>query len=367
MGDVPAPVPRKEGGDVEDLPPGAHAIEEPRPIGSEVADVVVLAAGAHPVGGGAGVEGLELGALPAPPPLVQPPNVPLEHAVEEGIHFHELENPVRLNGENGWVKGITCIKMKLGDPDESGRRRPIPIEGSEFTLKFDTVIEAIGTSPNRLFLERAEGLQVNKWGGIQVNDDLQTSISKVFAGGDSISGGATVIQALGEGRQAAKKIHQYLNPGKEHKWTIKDALETGAAMELESYNLYMETAEKTSRPGAKEFLHKLAEDEKRHREYFLNGLENPESLPARTLKKEISDLQITDKLVHVQLSPDSSYQDILIFAAQREQSTHDFYMELATQYRDTELEKTLISFAKEEIYHKYLLEKEYDDVILGKS
>ncbi len=134
----------------------------------------------------------------------------LDHAIEEGICFHELENPVSLNGEDGWVKSIAFIKMRLGEPDESGRRRPIPVEGSEFTEKYDTVIEAIGTTPNRLFLERAEGIEVNKWGGISVNEDLQTSIPKVFAGGDSISGGATVIQALGEGRKAAKKIHEFL-------------------------------------------------------------------------------------------------------------------------------------------------------------
>jgi glutamate synthase (NADPH/NADH) small chain len=135
----------------------------------------------------------------------------LDHAMEEGVHFHELENPVILNGEDGWVKSITCLKMRLGEPDETGRRRPIPIEGSEFSENYDTVVEAIGTSPNRLFLERTEGLNVNRWGGIQVNDDMQTSISKVFAGGDSISGGATVIQALGEGKKAARKIHEFLS------------------------------------------------------------------------------------------------------------------------------------------------------------
>ncbi|MBD3171198.1 NADPH-dependent glutamate synthase [Candidatus Bathyarchaeota archaeon] len=134
----------------------------------------------------------------------------LEHAIQEGIQFHELENPVRINGRAGWVDSITCIKMRLGEPDSSGRRRPIQIEGSEFTEKYDTVVEAIGTSPNRLFLENAEGLEVNRWGGIRVNDKLQTSISKVFAGGDSISGGATVIQALGEGRNAASNIHEFL-------------------------------------------------------------------------------------------------------------------------------------------------------------
>ena len=134
-----------------------------------------------------------------------------EHALQEGVIFHELQNPLRLNGNAGWVESITSTRMELGDPDDDGRRRPVPIENSDFTEKYDTVIEAIGTLPNRLFLERAEGLMVNKWGGIQVNEKLQTSIDKVFAGGDSISGGATVIQALGEGRIAAKNIHDYLS------------------------------------------------------------------------------------------------------------------------------------------------------------
>ncbi len=134
-----------------------------------------------------------------------------EHAVQEGVIFRELVNPVRIRGRGGWVEGLDMIRMTLGEPDDSGRRRPKPIEGSEFTERFDTVVEAIGTLPNRLFLERAEGLEVNRWGGIKVDDDLQASIPGVFAGGDSISGGATVIQALGEGRTAAQSIHGYLS------------------------------------------------------------------------------------------------------------------------------------------------------------
>ena len=134
-----------------------------------------------------------------------------EHAVQEGVIFRELVNPVRIRGRAGWVEGLDMIRMTLGEPDDSGRRRPKPIEGSEFTERFDTVVEAIGTLPNRLFLERAEGLKVNRWSGIKVDDDLQASIPGVFAGGDSISGGATVIQALGEGRTAAQSIHRYLS------------------------------------------------------------------------------------------------------------------------------------------------------------
>ena len=134
-----------------------------------------------------------------------------EHAVQEGVIFRELVNPIRINGRDGWVESLDMIHMELGEPDESGRRRPLPIEGSEIRERFDTVVEAIGTLPNRLFLERAEGLEVNKWGGIQVDGNLQTRIPGVFAGGDSISGGATVIQALGEGRTAAQSIHKYLS------------------------------------------------------------------------------------------------------------------------------------------------------------
>jgi len=134
-----------------------------------------------------------------------------EHAVQEGVIFRELVNPIRINGRDGWVESLDMIHMELGEPDESGRRRPLPIEGSEIRERFDTVVEAIGTLPNRLFLERAEGLEVNKWGGIQVDGNLQARIPGVFAGGDSISGGATVIQALGEGRTAAQSIHRFLS------------------------------------------------------------------------------------------------------------------------------------------------------------
>jgi glutamate synthase (NADPH/NADH) small chain len=134
-----------------------------------------------------------------------------EHAMQEGVIFRELLNPTRINGRAGWVESLDLVRMVLGEPDASGRRRPLPFKGSEFREKFDTVVEAIGTMPNRLFLERAEGLEVNRWGGIKVDDDLQASIPGVFAGGDSISGGATVIQALGEGRTAAKSIHGYLS------------------------------------------------------------------------------------------------------------------------------------------------------------
>jgi glutamate synthase (NADPH/NADH) small chain len=134
------------------------------------------------------------------------------HALEEGLIFKELVNPTRILGnDEGWVTGIELVKMKLGDLDSSGRPRPIPIEGSEFFMELDTVIEALGSKSNRLFLDRAPELEKNKWGILSVDENLNTNITGVFAGGDAISGGATVILALGEGRIAAKSIHEYLS------------------------------------------------------------------------------------------------------------------------------------------------------------
>ena len=145
----------------------------------------------------------------------------VEHAQEEGIEFLLLHNPVEILGyqnpddprdpKNGFVTGMRCIKMELGEPDEKGRRRPIPIEGSEFTIDVDCVIMAIGTSPNPLIKNTTEGLEVNKRGGIIVNEDGLTSRNGVYAGGDAVTGAATVISAMGAGKLAAKSIDEYLS------------------------------------------------------------------------------------------------------------------------------------------------------------
>ncbi len=135
----------------------------------------------------------------------------MRHAMEEGIDFVELVAPKRILGEDGWVKGIELIKMKLGEPDKSGRPRPVPVDGSEFTMDFDTVVVALGTRPNRLFLSRTPELETTEKGMIVVDDNMATNIDGVFAAGDAISGGSTVIQALGEGRKAAEAISVYLS------------------------------------------------------------------------------------------------------------------------------------------------------------
>ncbi|MEM3626733.1 MAG: NADPH-dependent glutamate synthase [Candidatus Bathyarchaeia archaeon] len=135
----------------------------------------------------------------------------IENAEEEGIICKFLANPTRFIGdEKGWVKAMECICMELGPPDESGRRRPVPVKGSEFIMDVDTVIIAIGRTPNPIIQRTTEGLEVTKWGTIVVDENGKTSIEGVYAGGDIVTGEATVISAMGAGKKAAKAIHQYL-------------------------------------------------------------------------------------------------------------------------------------------------------------
>lgn len=136
----------------------------------------------------------------------------VHHAKEEGILFDLLTNPVEiLTDDKGWVSGIKCVRMELGEPDESGRRRPAPVEGSEFVIDVDTVIMSLGTSPNPLISSTTEGLEVNKWKCIVAEEELgKTSKEGVYAGGDAVTGAATVILAMGAGRAGAKGIDEYL-------------------------------------------------------------------------------------------------------------------------------------------------------------
>ncbi|MDI6805039.1 MAG: NADPH-dependent glutamate synthase [Candidatus Bathyarchaeia archaeon] len=135
----------------------------------------------------------------------------IENAEEEGIICKFLANPTRFIGdEKGWVKQMECICMELGPPDESGRRRPVPVKGSEFIMNVDTVIVAIGRTPNPIIQRTTEGLAVTKWGTIVVDEDGRASLEGVYAGGDIVTGEATVISAMGAGKKAAKAIHQYL-------------------------------------------------------------------------------------------------------------------------------------------------------------
>lgn len=148
----------------------------------------------------------------------------VEHAEEEGIVFRLLNNPTKILGynnpenprdpKNGFVTGIECIRMELGEPDAKGRRRPIEVPGSEFTLECDTVIMALGTSPNPLIKDTTKGLEVNDHGGIIVNEDALTSRNGVYAGGDAVTGAATVILAMGAGKNAARAIDEYLRRDK---------------------------------------------------------------------------------------------------------------------------------------------------------
>ncbi|MBO7214706.1 MAG: NADPH-dependent glutamate synthase [Clostridia bacterium] len=144
----------------------------------------------------------------------------VENAIEEGIEFNLLTNPVEILGynnpddrrdpKNGFVTGVKCIKMELSEPDEKGRRRPVAIPNSEFEIEADTVVMSIGTSPNPLIKQTTKGLEVNKWGGIVVNEDGLTSIEGVYAGGDAVTGASTVISAMGAGKIAAKATDEYI-------------------------------------------------------------------------------------------------------------------------------------------------------------
>ncbi len=133
----------------------------------------------------------------------------VEHAKEEGVIFKLLNNPSKILGEDGWVKGIEVVKQQLGEPDASGRRRPEPIEGSNYIIDVETVVIAIGQSPNPLIRQTTEGLETQKWGGIIVNEETNESTRKnVYAGGDAVTGAATVILAMGAGKKAAKAIDE---------------------------------------------------------------------------------------------------------------------------------------------------------------
>ncbi|MCJ7431724.1 NADPH-dependent glutamate synthase, partial [Candidatus Bathyarchaeota archaeon] len=135
----------------------------------------------------------------------------IENAEEEGIKFEFLTSPKRFIGnERRRVKAMECVRMRLGEPDDSGRRRPVPIEGSDFMMGVDVVIMAVGRTPNPIIKQTTEGLETTKWGGIVADEDGKTSIEGVYAGGDIVTGESTVISAMGAGRRAARAIHEFL-------------------------------------------------------------------------------------------------------------------------------------------------------------
>ena len=135
----------------------------------------------------------------------------VHHAKEEGVIFDVLTNPVEIMEKDGWVQGIKCVKMELTEADESGRRRPTAIPGSEFVLDVDTVIMSLGTSPNPLIASTTEGIEINQWKCIVADEKGRTTKEGVYAGGDAVTGAATVILAMGAGKDAAQGIHEYLS------------------------------------------------------------------------------------------------------------------------------------------------------------
>jgi glutamate synthase (NADPH/NADH) small chain len=150
----------------------------------------------------------------------------IHHAEEEGIELKLLRNPVELIGdESGTVKAMKCIEMELGEPDASGRRRPVPIEGSEFVLETDLAIMSIGAGANPLLTSTLPELELNKWSYIVADDKGRTSLRSVWAGGDIVTGAATVIEAMGAGRIVASDIHKWLS-GEDTDWKAIPSPET---------------------------------------------------------------------------------------------------------------------------------------------
>jgi len=148
-------------------------------------------------------------------------------------------------------------------------------------------------------------------------------------------------------------------------WTMEKAMDRAVAMEEESIQLYTDAQDKVVNPGSKQFLKELVAEEEKHRSNILAAKEDPSKIEEiGSLSAPVQDLKISDGLVATTLSPEASYQEILIYAAKREKETHDFYMQLAWSYRESQVGKMFAAFAQEELRHKYLLEKEYDDVIL---
>jgi glutamate synthase (NADPH/NADH) small chain len=138
----------------------------------------------------------------------------VHHAKEEGIDFHFLTNPIEFLGEKGQLTGVRCVRMELGQPDDSGRRRPVPVEGSEFEVEIDTAVIAVGNGPHPLVPRTTPGLLLTRWGNIEADPETgQTSRPGVYAGGDIVTGAATVIEAMGAGKRAAAAIHEYVMSG----------------------------------------------------------------------------------------------------------------------------------------------------------
>jgi glutamate synthase (NADPH/NADH) small chain len=138
----------------------------------------------------------------------------IHHAEEEGVHLHLLTAPIRFLGDDkGRVRAVECLKMQLGEPDESGRCAPMACEGSNFEIETDMAVIAVGAGANPLITSTTKGLETNKWGYIVCDDAGKTKKPKVWAGGDIVTGAATVILAMGAGRQSAKSIHRYLTWG----------------------------------------------------------------------------------------------------------------------------------------------------------
>ena len=292
----------------------------------------------------------------------------IEEAREEGVIFEFLVAPERIrSGKEGLE--IVCIRMELGEPDDSGRRRPVPIEGSEFTMTVDTCIMAIGQYVDGGIAEEA-GMKVTRWQTIEVHeDDLSTNIEGIFAGGDCMTGPDDAIRAIADGKKAAYAIHEYLSKGvfmmndeKMLKFeSVEAAIEFAIGKEQEAYDFYTDWSKKLEHEAIQQVFREFAVEELRHRDLLSDVRDGKREIKTT---QNVQDLKITDYFTEVKASENLTYQDALQLAIQRERGSIELYGHLAESSEVPELAKIFSSLVEEETKHKMRLEMIYDDNFL---
>ncbi len=298
----------------------------------------------------------------------------VKHAEEEGIEFLMLTNPIEYYGdEKGRVKKMKVQKMGLGEPDASGRRRPVPIEGSEYIIDVDTVVVSVGVSPNPLIPAARRDLKVSKWGTIVVNENtMQSSVEEIFAGGDIVRGGATVILAMGDGRKAATAMHDYLQ--RKHKKnipmkptefkTIDHILDFAIAEEQAAVDLYTTLAQQAKSPAVRSAFEDFIQEEIQHRDRLMKMKEKKQF---DLHPSQVQEMKISDYTMKVKATPDMTYAEALLFAMEKEKKAFKLYSNLAERAPTNEMKGAFTALAQEESNHKLHFEIEYDDHILNED
>ncbi|MBT3979713.1 MAG: NADPH-dependent glutamate synthase [Bacteriovoracaceae bacterium] len=290
-------------------------------------------------------------------------NEEIHHAQEEGIEFLNLTNPIQYIGDDKQVvNAIKCHKMELGEPDDSGRRRPVVIEGSEYEIDVDVVVVAIGNSSNPLINKSNPEIEVNKWGNLVVDEEtMETSEKGVFAGGDIVTGGATVILAMGAGRKAALGIHHSLiaKAGKKD-MKLDEILDVVINVEVESQKFYRMGLDICSEGETHKFIKHLYEDEIKH-ERMIRNLKDSNLYDGSQLIENVEHLNLEDshKTENFEWSNNTTIEEALTVAIKRENHAFQLFTKLVELKLPQEIKDLFTNLAEEERQHLAEVEKEY--------